>query len=347
MVTLLSPCNSRQLLPVVTCQANLTLLIKTIVKHSFLYWGGFTGVQSRCTAAFLYISSRNCEFSFVYKRKEQQLQANGVVQGCQGARGIRHTSWSSESVAKAGLSDGAKAERGLEVKERDGCWAGRGPCRCAHYGGAAVNSNKNVGYDLTNAWYYGTWSAVLEAKWEENSQHLPTEGLRLSKAFRALWFGSQQIVTFPVQYKNVGFFWFCFGGWFSCFVVGGICLGIFCFSFWLLCGFMIKHWFNHQKVFGLSGALSPPDLGHAAVPHSPWAAQHNGEIHSAISCLALEHTAWFNSFLNYTAPISWEMTLTCALCLLHHRRCAHYGGAAVNSNKNVGYDSINACLPGF
>lgn len=35
MVTLLSPCNSRQLLPVVTCQANLTVLIKTTVNTHF------------------------------------------------------------------------------------------------------------------------------------------------------------------------------------------------------------------------------------------------------------------------------------------------------------------------
>lgn len=42
---------------------------------------------------------------------------------CRAAREIRHTSWSSGSVGKAGLSDGAKAERVLEMKERDGCWA--------------------------------------------------------------------------------------------------------------------------------------------------------------------------------------------------------------------------------
>lgn len=83
MVTLLSACNSRQLLPVVTCQVNLPVLIKTTVKRSFLY-SGFTWAQSRCTQALLHISSRNCGFSYVYKRKEQQLQANGVVQGCQG-----------------------------------------------------------------------------------------------------------------------------------------------------------------------------------------------------------------------------------------------------------------------
>lgn len=109
----------------------------------------------------------------MYKRKEQQLQANGVVRGCQGARGISHTSKSSESVGKAGLSDRARAERLSEMKERDDCWAeGAVP---AVLTGAAVNSDKNLGDDLTNVGYNETSRAVLKAKWEENSQHASTE----------------------------------------------------------------------------------------------------------------------------------------------------------------------------
>lgn len=92
----------------------------------------------------------------MYKRKEQQLQANGVVRGCQGARGISHTSKSSESVGKAGLSDQARAERLSEMKERDDCWAeGAVP---AVLTGAAVNSDKNLGDDLTNVGYNETSS---------------------------------------------------------------------------------------------------------------------------------------------------------------------------------------------
>lgn len=58
--------------------------------------------------------------------------------------------------------------------------------------------------------------------------------------------------------------------------------------------------------------FTPSDLGHVAVPHSPWAAQHKREIHSAISCLALENTDWFNSFLKYAAPITWEFIVFCS-----------------------------------
>lgn len=91
------------------------------MKHSFLYWGGFTWVQSRCTHAFLYSSSRNWEFSFVCKRKEQHApQANGVVQGCQGDQ----THIIKQGIYQgAGLGDGAKAERVLEIKERGDCQA--------------------------------------------------------------------------------------------------------------------------------------------------------------------------------------------------------------------------------
>lgn len=79
---------------------------------------------------------------------------------------------------------------------------------------------------------------MVEAKWEENNQHLPTEWLGLStKLLEHSGLDHSKSLAFQFNIKLWGFvgvFWFCFGG-VGCFVVGIflVCLGfVFVFLVW-------------------------------------------------------------------------------------------------------------------